>query len=150
MTDADPDAPFVDDYLLYLLAAASEAASTEFHEQVRAAGLRVPEWRIIACLVGADGAMVTQLARKALVEQSRLTKIIDQMAERGLLERRADPEDRRRVRVHLSPVGAALAERLIGRARAHETRLLDALQGSDAAALKPALTALLTHLEGTS
>ena len=39
---ADHRAPdgFVSDYLLYLLAAASDAASDQFHEKVRAAGLR--------------------------------------------------------------------------------------------------------------
>ena len=32
---------FVSDYLLYLLAAASDVASAQFHAQVRKAGLRV-------------------------------------------------------------------------------------------------------------
>ena len=90
---------FVGDYLLYLLAAASDAASAQFHAHVRQAGLRVPEWRILACLYDGDGAMITQLARVALVEQSRLTRIIMQMDARGLVHRKSDPSDGRRVRV---------------------------------------------------
>ena len=35
-----PKAPFVPNYLLYLLAAASEAASARFHSHVRTRGLR--------------------------------------------------------------------------------------------------------------
>ena len=41
---------FVPGYLLYLLAAASDAASAQFHAHVRTEGLRVPEWRVLACL----------------------------------------------------------------------------------------------------
>jgi DNA-binding MarR family transcriptional regulator len=105
----DPKAPFVPNYLLYLLAAASEAASARFHSHVRTRGLRVPEWRVMACLTDTDGSMVTELARYAMIEQSRLTKIIIQMDARGLVTRRSDPTDGRRVRVFLTPQGRALA-----------------------------------------
>lgn len=137
---------FVADYLLYLLAAASDAASGQFHAKVRQAGLRVPEWRVLACLYDRDGSMITRLARFALVEQSRLTRIIAQMDDRGLVSRRGDPEDRRRVRVFLTDQGRALATRLVADARAHETRLLTLLQGGDGARLKPALRSLLQAL----
>ena len=102
---------FVADYLLYLLAAASDGASAQFHKTVRARGLRVPEWRVLACLFDRDGAMITHLARIALVEQSRLTRIIAQMEERGLVRRQSDPKDGRRVRVFLTPSGRALKAR---------------------------------------
>ena len=80
---------FVSDYLLYLLAAASDAASEQFHKTVRKAGLRVPEWRVLACLYDHDGAMITELARLALVEQSRLTRIVLQMENAALCIARA-------------------------------------------------------------
>jgi DNA-binding MarR family transcriptional regulator len=134
---------FVPGYLLYLLAAASEEASAQFHAHVRAQGLRIPEWRVLACLQDADGAMITHLARIALAEQSRLTRIIAQMEERGLVVRRSDPDDGRRVRVFLTPQGRTLSEHLIEDARAHEKRLLVRLGAGDGGHLKPALTALL-------
>ncbi|MFN3145202.1 MAG: MarR family winged helix-turn-helix transcriptional regulator [Paracoccaceae bacterium] len=150
MDGAEPRGGFVSDYLLYLLAAASEAASDQFHAHVRAEGLRVPEWRVLACLMDEDGAMVTHLARLALVEQSRLTKIIDQMDARGLVTRRGDEADRRRVRVWITDAGRALAERLVADARAHEAALLRALAGGDAARIKPALRALIEALATSS
>ena len=141
-----PDDGFVGDYLLYLLAAASEAASAQFHAHVRAQGLRVPEWRVLACLHDADGAMITHLARLALVEQSRLTKIVAQMDAKGLVTRRGDASDRRRVRVCITEKGRALADRLVADARAHEAELLKTLAGGDAARIKPALRALIDAL----
>ncbi|MEX0281794.1 MAG: MarR family winged helix-turn-helix transcriptional regulator [Arenibacterium sp.] len=145
--DSGTNIGFVSDYLLYLLAAASDAASGQFHEKVRASGLRVPEWRVLACLYDRDGSMITRLAGFALVEQSRLTRIIAQMDARGLVTRRGDPMDRRRVRVYLTDAGRDLASRLVPEARAHEDRLLQALRGSDGARLKPALRSLLDVLD---
>lgn len=137
---------FVHDYLLYLLAAASEAASAQFHAHVRREGLRVPEWRVLACLHDQDGEMVTRLAGYALIEQSRLTKIIAQMDARGLVTRRGDAEDRRRVRVYLTEDGRALATRLVADARHHEAEVLRRLEGSDGARIKHALSAIIDSL----
>lgn len=145
----DTQEDFVPDYLLYLLAAASEEASAQFHARVRAAGLRVPEWRVLASLSDKDGAMITHLARIALAEQSRLTRIIAQMEKRNLVLRRSDPADGRRVRVFLTDKGRTLAQALIEDARIHEAGLLDRLSSGQGAQLKPALRALLDALRGT-
>lgn len=143
----DPEAGFVGSYLLYLLASVSERASAEFHAHARNQGVRMPEWRVLACLHDGDGAMITRLAQFALMEQSRLTKIVDQMAARGLVTRRADPRDGRRVRVHLTAAGRRLAAQLTADARAHEARILDRLDPDDAARIKPILKKLLAGLK---
>lgn len=137
---------FVSSYLLYLLAASSEKASAQFHAVVRQKGLRVPEWRVLACLHDAEGLMVTRLADLCLMEQSRMTRIIDQMDRRGLLQRAPDAQDRRKVRVSLSPEGRRLADELVEIARAHEARLLSVFEDTDAARIKPVLQALLHEL----
>lgn len=148
MNDLPPENRFVPSYLLYLMAAASERASAQFHADVRAQGLRVAEWRVLACLYDGDGAMITRLTEFAMVEQSRLTRIIDRMAERCLVERRADPDDKRRVLVYLTADGRAIADDLVARARAHEQELLGSLEDTDAARIKPVLMALLARLSG--
>lgn len=142
-----PERGFVDDYLLYLLAAASAAASGSFHAHVKAEKLRPVEWRVLACLSDADGQMVTQLAKATLFEQSRLSKIIDQMAEAGLVRRRLDPGDRRRVRVHLTPAGARRAAPLVAAARAHEASILSVFTADEARSLKDALRRLVETSE---
>ncbi len=146
MTEDGSRKQFVSNYLLYLLAASSEAASASFHETIRERGVRVPEWRALACLVDEDGLMVTQLADFALLEQSRMTRIIAQMEARGLVSRRSDRADGRRVRVFLTDTGRTLAEELVAAARAHERRLFEALPDGSEDVLKPALISLLHHL----
>ena len=133
---------FLDDYLLFLLASVSAAASEEVHAIVRAHGLKVPEWRVLACLHDRDGQMVTRLAALALMEQSRLTRVLERMDERGLISRRGDADDRRRVRVHLTAKGAALAQNMVAQARAHEARTLALLPVARARQLKATLRRL--------
>jgi DNA-binding MarR family transcriptional regulator len=138
---------FVDGYLLYLLAAASEKASAQFHAHIRTHGLRVPEWRVLACLVDKDGMMITELAALSLMEQSRMTRIVEQMDRRGLVRKSSDGEDRRRVRVSLTPGGRTLSDRLVADARTHEASILSELADTDAARIKPMLQALIARLD---
>jgi len=91
--------------------------------------------------------MITHLAQVALVEQSRLTRIIAGMEARGLVRRAGDAADKRRVRVYLTQAGHDTAATLVQAARAHETALMARLSDADAAHLKPSLTALLAALE---
>ena len=138
---------FVGSYLLYLLAAASDKASAQFHARVRESGLRVPEWRVLACLVDNENMMITELAELSLMEQSRMTRIVEQMDAKGLVRRVSDPRDRRRVRVQLTDEGRQRAEVLVAEAHAHEDALLSALADTDAARIKPVLQALLARLD---
>lgn len=149
LNDAD-NSGFVADYLLYLLAAASNGASAQFHDEVRQEGLRVPEWRVLACLNDRDGEMITRLAHFSLFEQSRLTRIIAQMEIRALVKRKSDPQDGRRVRVYLTETGRQLATRLVPKAKAHEAALLALLDPQQTALIKPALRAMLAALENES
>ena len=146
-TPAKPEDTFVSGYLLYLLAASSEQASAQFHARIREHGLRVPEWRVLACLVDNDGMMITRLASLSLLEQSRMTRIIDQMVARGLLHRVTDSDDKRRVRIRLTETGREVATEVVAEARAHEAKLLSALADTDAARIKMVLQTLLAVLD---
>ena len=139
---------FLEDYLLFLLAAASASASAGFHQIIRENGLRVPEWRALACLHDKDGQMITRLAALALMEQSAMTRVIERMEERNLVERRGDTRDRRRVRVHLAPEGRALVETLVAEARSHEARVLALLPRGEHQRLKQSLAHLIRALPG--
>lgn len=146
-SDQNPEQGFTSDYLLYLLAAASDAASAQFHAQVRDRGLKVPEWRVMACLAEQDGQMITRLAKIALYEQSRLTRIIEKMEEKGLVRRSPDSQDGRRVRVFLNAPAREMALDLIRQARAHEQELLDVIRNTGADRIKPTLKTLIRHLD---
>lgn len=145
---AAPSVGFLSDYLLFLLAAASASASAGFHAQARALGLKVPEWRVLACLHDEDGQMITRLAALALMEQSAMTRVVERMAARGLVRRESDSLDRRRVRVWLSSEGRQRVTALIARAKEHEAEVLSLLSADQQAQIKPMLVRLVASLPG--
>lgn len=123
---ASPSPGFLSDYLQFLLATASGLASHGFHLQAAEAGLPVAEWRVLACLSDRNGNTITEIARLAQMEQSRLTKVIDRMDARGLVRRERCGTDRRRVFVWLTAQGRHIAEEMVSRARSHEQAFLTA------------------------
>lgn len=135
-----PPQRFVDDYLLYLLARASHDASAGFHAQLRAAGVAVPVWRVVATLYGApDGETVGTLAAACLMQQPTMTKLLDRMARQGLVERQREG---RQTRIRLTGAGLKLAAEFVPRARAHEASLL-AQHAEAAPLLKSVLKAII-------
>jgi DNA-binding MarR family transcriptional regulator len=135
---------FVEDYLLYLLARASHLASAEFHARLKARGVPVPVWRVVATLQGApDGEPVGALAAACLMQQPTMTKLLDRMAGEGLVERRREG---RQTRIVLTEAGARLATELVAAARAHEAALLDRHAGV-APALKDLLRGIIRAQE---
>ncbi|WP_369798763.1 MarR family winged helix-turn-helix transcriptional regulator [Achromobacter sp. DMS1] len=85
---------FVDGYLAYLLAQASQRISAEFHQQVKAAGLSVTEWRVLASLQGSAGETIGSLAVLAITKQPTLSKVVQRMEAEGLVSRAGVRADR--------------------------------------------------------
>jgi DNA-binding MarR family transcriptional regulator len=133
-------ARFVENYLLYLLARASHAASADFHARLRTLGVPVPVWRVVATLHGAPrGETVGTLAEACLMQQPTMTKLLDRMVAEGLVRRRREG---RQTRIELMPTGEELAARLIAEAQRHEAALLARHAGS-AVALKALLRGII-------
>lgn len=136
-------ARFVDGYLAALLAQASHRISAEFHQVARAAGVPVAEWRILASLAGGEPLPVGRLAQIVIAPQPTVTRQLDRMAAKGLVERVAHESDRRLALVQITLKGEALADSLVRQARAHEKRVLAPFGPERAAALKQMLGELI-------
>lgn len=130
---------FVDGYLAALLAQASKLISAEFHAVVRAGGLPVAHWRILATLAGGKPVPVGRLAQIVLTPQPTVTRQLERMAGKGLVERSAHATDRRLTLARITPQGEALARGLIEQARAHERKVLAPFGRERAALLKAVL-----------
>jgi DNA-binding MarR family transcriptional regulator len=68
--------------------------------------MTMPRFDLLANLTRADGQTLASLSRSMLVTAGNLTGLVDRSARDGLVERRADPTDRRAWRVHITPKGA--------------------------------------------
>ena len=98
----------------------------DFDRRAAELGVTRAQWRVLARLAREDGLRQVGLADALDVEPITLCRMIDRLAEAGLVERRADDEDRRAWRIHLTPKAGPLIETLHSIA---ENFLTDALSG---------------------
>ena len=78
-----------------------------FDERVRTQGITRPQWRVLGLLSRFGGSTQVVLAEMMDVEPITLGRMIDRLQEAGMVERRADPADRRAWRIHLTTQGDA-------------------------------------------
>jgi len=134
---------FVDTYLAALLAQASHRISSEFHRVVRAQGLSVSEWRVLASLAEGHPVSTSRLAELAIMKTPTASRLLDRMQARGQITRMVDESDRRVTLVCITPKGQRTVSRLIERAREHEAKVLAPFGLERAEALKTSLRTLI-------
>jgi DNA-binding MarR family transcriptional regulator len=83
-----------------------------------------------------------ELAERERVASPTITKVIGLLHEKGLVHKATDPDDRRFVRVALTPAGEALLERTRARKNAWLARQLGQLSTDDRARLAAATDVL--------
>ena len=76
-----------------------------------------------------------QLLVETLVTSGTMTNRVDRLTSRGLVERRPDPDDRRSVRVRLTPAGSAVVDAALADLVDAEHHLLDVLPREERRAL---------------
>lgn len=139
-----PAQRFVDDYLPALLGQASQLISSEFHRVVRANGITVSEWRVLASLEGGTPVSIGSLAATSLNKQPTLTRMLDRMEERGQVERVPhEGGDRRITLVRITPLGSQTVSRLIPMARQHAEEVLEPFGKKRAEELKATLRTII-------
>jgi DNA-binding MarR family transcriptional regulator len=74
--------------------------------------LSPPQARALLCLDEAEGMPMRRLACALHCDNSNVTGIVDRLEDRGLVERRVDPADRRVKRLVLTADGSALRDEL--------------------------------------
>jgi len=79
------------------------------------AGLKAGQFRVLAELRGRHPLPMTasDLARAIVLTSGGMTPVLDQLAERGLINRQIDPEDRRARRITITEKGRSLISRAL-------------------------------------
>src|SRR5947207_295862 len=122
MTPAEPTGRTVHDRdLAHLLSRAERLLSARVAILLQPENCTLEEWRVLKLLADGRGHVMTEIADFAMLPAPTLTKLMDRMAFDGLVYRRADSRDRRRVLAYLALAGRDLYERaaaIVARAEA--------------------------------
>lgn len=116
---------------------------------VRPSGLTGPQMRVMLFLHRHPGENQAAIANFFEVEPITAGRMIDRMAATGLVERRADPTDRRAWQVHLTDQGRAMVARLQTEFKDKLDDALEVLDDGERAILVDLLTRVRTNLLAT-
>lgn len=126
------------DALRGLMLQLSQMHRRQLAATLSACGLTLPQYSVLKALGRADparGCTMTELAEATHQVAATMTGIIDRLAERELVERRQDSDDRRAWRVLLTGPGASLMESVEDQQRARTAALLASFSVDDRGAL---------------
>ena len=127
-------------WLISQVAARSHGLMTE---RLAAAGARGYHYRLLAALAEFGPSSQASLGRRTRMDRSDVVAAVGELAAEGLVERAADPADRRRNVVTLTPRGTVRLERLDQVLAAVQDELLAPLSGAERAQLARLLARLL-------
>jgi len=85
------------------------------------------QWRILQVLSDEQGRSMGDLAELVLMNHPALTKNIDRLVSRNLVQRAADAQDNRKVLVYISDLGLEVVSRLKISVDAHHGALEEAM-----------------------
>ena len=123
----------------FLLTQVGAHAASQFAERLGVLELTPPDAGILRLLNQSAGISQQELSVRLQIHPSRLVAILDNLEKRKLVERRANPEDRRLYSLHLTDDGQEILGRIGKVAREHQ----EALLGSISAEERGQLTAML-------
>jgi DNA-binding MarR family transcriptional regulator len=85
---------------------------TKFDQRARSGGMTRAQWHILARVDRQPGLSQRELAAICEVEPITVARLVDRLEERGLLERRKDPTDRRVWRLHNLPAARGVLDEI--------------------------------------
>jgi DNA-binding MarR family transcriptional regulator len=126
----------ISEYLGYLVAGANRQMRNSISQCTAEEGLTEEHWRILFVLSDEQGHSMGQLAEAVLLNHPALTKNIDKLVSRALVQRAPDAEDSRRVLVFISDLGLEMWRRLSKKVDALHKAVDEALGPRKAVQLK--------------
>jgi MarR family transcriptional regulator for hemolysin len=81
-------------------------------QRARQFGISRAQWAVLIRIDRSEGLKQSELAEILDLQPISLTRLLDRLAENGLIERRADPNDRRANRLYLMPAARPMLDRL--------------------------------------
>lgn len=114
-----------------------------FFEECKSQSITPVQYGVLTALSARPGLDQTSLAQEVGLDRSTTADVVKRLAERGLVERRPHPNDRRARQVDLTAAGRTMVDALrLSMARAQE-RMLEPLQPAERAMFMQWLTILV-------
>jgi MarR family transcriptional regulator for hemolysin len=113
--------------LLFLISDVGRLLRTYADQKARLQGMTRAQWAVLLRLERREGLKQSDLAEALDIQPITLTRLVDRLCDNGMIERRADPADRRAKRLYLTPAARPLIERIVDRVEELSETVLDGI-----------------------
>ena len=134
--------------MLYLQKQVELAVRSHLDDLLKPADITALQYTALTVLERHPDLTSAQLARNSFVTTQSMADMVTALETRGLIERRRDPADRRRLVIGLTADGRALIRRYRGKVMDLERRMLSGLTGQQVEELRRYLYACRVALSG--
>src|SRR6185295_16327605 len=126
----------------FLLAQLGHHAATQFAEQMATVDLTPPHAGILRAIASSPGGSQQALSEQLGLLPSRVVAYVDELEDRGYVERRRNPDDRRLHALHLTASGKKLVSKIGELGRQHERLMTAGLDTDQRDTLRRLLSAV--------
>lgn len=137
---------FVEQFVPSLLNQATNTMNQRFKVALKRFGLSVSQWRALAALTTGDDLSLTEISQLTSINQPTLSRVIDQLVQRGLIAAAPRPSDGRFVAISLTPAGQDVLTEVWPIAWQHSERALAGLSAEESDQLRNLLKRVLQTL----
>ena len=101
------------DCLCFLVGRVARKMTKVTREKIAPYGITTSQFFLLNALYEEDGVLISALAHKVALDKGTLTGVLDRLERDDFIERRADPSDRRAIRIYLKQKAEEMKENLI-------------------------------------
>lgn len=127
------------DSIGFMLSKVGNSVSERFAAIVGEFGLVPRQFFVLNLISEHQGESQQAIAESIGVAKSQMVAVVDELEQKGMLERRANPSDRRQHALYVTPRGMELREKTRAAARKHEQWIRSQLSADEARAVLAAL-----------
>ena len=133
-------------YAPYLMNRIMGRYNASLRDEMSGLGLTTPKMRALAVLSVVEGPLIRELSVLTVVEQSTLSRALDQLQTEGLIRRETDLTDSRAVRVFITDAGRAKFEVLWPHMAAAQARMFRGIPDEERRAFVGTLQKMLHNI----
>jgi MarR family transcriptional regulator for hemolysin len=133
--------------LLFLISDVARLLRTYADQRARLHDMTRAQWAVLLRLERHEGLKQSDLAELLDIQPITLTRLVDRLCDNRLIERRADPKDRRAKRLYLTPAARPLLDRIVDQVEDLSETVLDGIAPGNIGTMQSQLGAIRENLK---
>ena len=117
--------------ILFTISDVGRLLRTYADQKARRFGQTRAQWAVLLQLERREGLKQSELAEALDIQPITLTRLVDRLCANGLIERRADPNERRAKQLYLTPAARPLIDRILDHVEDVAQTVLEGIESKD-------------------